>query len=251
MTAIKDLIQKWRDVKDEIVRAVEVRDAARNQLTAEDHDHVRTVTQWDEQKNGLTKAISEIRRSADEDRSRAEAALREADALMASAVEQRNRNAEHRARLTTHLQQLHAEAARIEERDAGTAQLLLSFRIERERTRQQLVAAIQKLEETLPAEREKTAQAIKAAGARTAEARHAMDADQRAWAQLLAKRRRAQHGAMVEAVEAEAAACNEGRQRAKLMRSQLQGTLAEDTQLLERIRRMRENLHNAMAVQAN
>ncbi len=35
------------------------------------------------------------------------------------------------------------------------------------------------------------------------------------------------------------------------MRSQLQGTLAEDTQLLERIRRMRENLHSAMAVQAN
>lgn len=242
MAEVKHLVESWRSLKEQLRVQNEALDEARAALTAEDSEHVRAVSQWDEQRTGLNKAVAEIKRSAAADGARATAAQRDADTAMAAAIEQRSRNEEHRAKLSAHLRNLQSEAARIEVRDAATAQQLLSFRIERERCRSQLVQAIQKLQDTVPMEREATAQAIRAASARTTEARHALEADAKAWAALVAKRRRTQHARIVEAVDEEAAAAAEARQRAKAMRTAIQAGVAEADGLLARIRKTRGSL---------
>ena len=242
MTEVKTLIETWREVKEQLRVAHESHDKARAALSSEDADHVRAVSQWDDQKMGLSKAIAEIKRAADEDKAKADTAQREADAAMTSAVEARSRNEEHRQKLSAHLQNLHAESARIEMRDSATAQQLLSFRVERERTRSQLVAAIQKLEETIPQERESTAQQIRAAAQRTTEARQALDADTKAWNSLVAKRKRTQHAKMVEAVEEEMSTSIESRQKAKMSRAATEQSVGEDRRLLARIRSLRGSL---------
>ncbi len=239
MTEVKHLVQQWRDTKELVRTADETRERARKQLSDEDAEHVAAVSQWDEQRAGLSRAIADIRRSVSDDGARAAAAQREADAAMAAAVDQRERNADHRAKLTAHLQNLHNEAARIEQRDAAAAQQLLSFRVERERTRMQLHAALDALRQALPAEREATARAIEEASQRKEAARRQLEADRRRWAATVAQRLGAQHAKMVAAVSEERESAAGSRGVAKRLRAEALASAANDQQLIDRVRAAR------------
>lgn len=242
MAEVKHYIQNWRELKEQVRIAEVARETSRKALCDEDNEHVKAVEQWDLQRANLAKAISDVKKAVADDHDRATALMRDADSTMARALEQRSRNEEHRQKLSAHLKNLHTEAAKIETRDAPTAQQLLSFRVERERCRSQLHQAIQALKTTLPKEREETSQKIDEASHRKETARKQLEADKKRWAMTVDARKRERYEEMLVCVEEEQEAAAVGKQSAKQMKSQIQQSLGGDEQLLSQLRQLRGSL---------
>lgn len=242
MAEVKNLVQQWRDGKEQIRLADEAREKLRKQLHEQDEIHVQAVQKFDSDKSHLLKLISESKKELAAEHQKTQEAIREADTLMNEAHTKQSRNRNHREFLEKALHDAQVKRNRIIEQESEPANNLQNFRIQRSRHTSQLHQAIQTLKDTLPKEREATAREIAAASEAKEAARKQLEVDKKQWAQTVAARKRVQHANMVEAVEEEQEAASEGKQEAKQFKTRLQQSLVSDEQMLGQIRQLKASL---------
>jgi hypothetical protein len=215
MAEVRVMVERWRKATQDITETSKRLEAARATFDKEDRDHLAAVTTWDTQKAAQDKAVEESTRVVEAAEARAAAAVRDAEAAEALASDQRRRNTVHLEALERHRAEVSAEAARVERRDAAPAQQLTQFRSARHELRRQLQGRLAKLQEALPALRREVATQLQTFGARAADARQTLDADERAWRRLVAARRSEARHALSDAIVAEVAACEQTRRECR------------------------------------
>lgn len=242
MAEVKNLVQKWRDTKEEIRAADEAREKARKLLNEQDVEHCQAVEKADHQRAEFRRALNEVESAVNEERAILERTTREVDQMMSKAIQDRDKNQDYRKKLTLHMQQLEEADNRIRGNDASVLKDLNDFRVERDRRRNQLAQIKQALEQTIPRERQETARKIEEAKQRKELARKTLEAEKKRWAMKVASRKRDRHDEMLIAVQDENEAAKEGRQMARLLKGEAEQSLARDKELLKQIRLVRSSV---------
>ena len=246
MAEVKNLVQRWRDIKEEIRGAEEQREKARKLLSEQDQEYCQSVEKADQQRAQFKHALADIESAVAEERATLEKTTKEVDEMMNKAIQDRDKNQEYRKKLTLHMQQLEEADNRIRGNDASMLKELNDFRMERERRRNQLIQIKQALEQTIPKERQETANKIDEAKQRKELARKTLDAEKKRWAMKVASRKRDRHDEMLIAVQDEFEAAREGRQIARKLKTDAEKSVRKDKDLLSQIRQVRTTLNDQL-----
>lgn len=242
MAEVKAMIIEWRTLTEQCTSIKSLAAETDKKVRQQIEEHRTSVMAWTDQKAKLNKNIEDLSTVNDTETAAAEAAAAEVAKLERDADEQQHRNEDHRIKLSSHLEKLHTEAAKIETRDAVTAQQLLSFRRERELRRMQLVQALETVRAIGPAEEAEGSKKIADAAERKEIAQRQLEMEKKRYAKMVADRKVARYNEICDAVEGESAACKRGRKYALELKSQLEEGIPDNQGIVNLLHSIRTSL---------
>lgn len=179
---MKELIQRWRTSSAELKEKNKELEKARESLHSLDSEHSQRVRHWDLEKENIKNTIDVILDQVKHKQDELERIENESAELRRKVEERRKRNEEYQVIITKRKQTVQARREECDARDDAVRSRLDTFEQSRDESRNQLLAAIQKIENTLPSERLGHEQKIRLLRSKTAEIDAAIEAEAKSFA---------------------------------------------------------------------
>ncbi|CCW61939.1 unnamed protein product [Phytomonas sp. EM1] len=179
---VKELIQRWRSLNADLKTKNKELEEARESLRIYDGEHSKSKQEWDFEKEKLRNTINAVLADVTRKKSELKAIEEETAELRRKVEERRRRNEEHLKVLTKRKNTVLEQLKEVEKRDAGIKSRLSEFQANRAASKEQLLATIKKVEESLPQERETHEQKISQLKSKIAETEATIEAEAKSWA---------------------------------------------------------------------
>lgn len=179
---VKELIQQWRALSNELKRKNAELEQTRADLHALETQHAKTVQDWDVEKAGIQNTISLVWEQVAGRKEELARIEKDTSELQLKVDERRLRNEEHLRVLNKRRQAVAVKTQEVEEKDKDARERLRDFREVREESRKQLLAAICKLEDAEQQEHIDHQQKTRHMQSKIAEAKATIEAEKKSWA---------------------------------------------------------------------
>ncbi|EKF26003.1 hypothetical protein MOQ_010325 [Trypanosoma cruzi marinkellei] len=179
---VKELIQKWRALSNELKEKNAELEKTRAALQELEGQHAKTVQDWDLEKANIQNTISLVWAQVSDKKEEVLRIEKETADLQLKVDERRMRNEEYWSVLNKRRQAVTTRLQEVEEKDKGAKERLRDFREVRDESKQQLLSAIGKLEDADQQELVDHQQKTRQMRSKISEALASVEAEKKSWA---------------------------------------------------------------------
>ncbi|CCW66282.1 unnamed protein product [Phytomonas sp. Hart1] len=179
---VKELIQRWRALNSDLKTKNKELEEARDSLRIYDIEHSKSKQEWYLEKEKLRNTINAVLADVTSKKAELQAIENETTELRRKVEERRRRNEEHLKVLTKRKNTVLDQLKEAEKRDSGIKSRLSEFQANRAASKEHLLATLQRVEESLPQERDTHEQKVSQLKSKIAETEAAMEVEAKSWA---------------------------------------------------------------------
>ncbi|KAF5215474.1 hypothetical protein ECC02_011839 [Trypanosoma cruzi] len=179
---VKELIQKWRALSNELKEKNAELEKTRAGLQELEGQHAKTVQDWDLEKANIQNTISLVWAQVSDKKEEVLRIERKTADLQSKVDERRLRNEEYWCVLDKRRQAVTTRLQELEEKDKDAKERLRDFREVRDESKQQLISAIRKLEDAEQQELVDHQQKTRQMRSKISEVVASVEAEKKSWA---------------------------------------------------------------------